>query len=70
MNKNKICVFDFETDGSNPLVCSPVQIAAIMIDPIKLEIISGSEFNANFKPEVLENDKDYVYTTDILDFHI
>jgi exonuclease I len=69
MNKNKICVFDFETDGSNPITCSPVQIAAIIIDPIKLEIIEGSEFNAYFKPEVLENDKDYEYTTDILDFH-
>ena len=69
MNKNKICVFDFETDGSNPNECSPVQIAAVIIDPIKLEIIPGSEFNANFKPEVLENDDSYNYTTDILDFH-
>lgn len=69
MNNNKICVFDFETDGSNPNECSPVQIAAVMIDPIKLEIIPDSEFNANFKPEVLENDTDYTYKTDILDFH-
>lgn len=69
MNKNKICVFDFETDGSNPNECSPVQIAAVIIDPIKLEIIPGSEFNANFKPEVLENSENYNYTTDILDFH-
>jgi DNA polymerase III epsilon subunit-like protein len=69
INYNKICVFDFETDGSNPKVCSPVQIAAIMIDPIKLEIIPKSEFNINFKPEVLETDSNYQYTTDILDFH-
>jgi exonuclease I len=69
INNNKICVFDFETDGSDPRVCSPVQIAAVMIDPIHLEIIDGSEFNINFKPEVLENDDDYVYQTDILDFH-
>ena len=69
MNKNKICVFDFETDGSNPNVCSPVQLAAIMVDPITLEIIKGSEFNINFKPEVLEQDENYEYTTDILDFH-
>jgi DNA polymerase III epsilon subunit-like protein len=69
MNYNKICVFDFETDGSNPRICSPVQIAAVMVDPIKLEIIPDSEFNANFKPEVLEGNDDYTYETDILDFH-
>jgi DNA polymerase III epsilon subunit-like protein len=69
MNNNKICVFDFETDGSDPYLCSPVQIAAVMIDPLNLEIIPASEFNANFKPEVLEKDPKYEYTTDILDFH-
>jgi len=69
INYNKICVFDFETDGSDPKQCSPVQIAALMIDPIKLEIIPKSEFNIFFKPEVLASDDNYVYTTDILDFH-
>ncbi|MEX0598341.1 MAG: hypothetical protein WD512_17770, partial [Candidatus Paceibacterota bacterium] len=39
------------------------------IDPIKLEIIPKSEFNIFFKPEVLSNDDNYTYTTDILDFH-
>jgi len=69
INYNKICVFDFETDGSDPRVCSPVQIAAVMVDPIKLEIIPKSEFNINFKPEVIEQDENYEYQTDILDFH-
>jgi len=69
MNKNKICVFDLETDGSDPKVCSPVQLAAVIVDPINLEIVKGSEFNINFKPEVLEDNENYVYTTDILDFH-
>jgi DNA polymerase III epsilon subunit-like protein len=69
INYNKICVFDFETDGSDPSVCSPVQIAAVMMDPISLEIIKDSEFNINFKPEVLEQNDAYEYTTDILDFH-
>lgn len=69
INYNKICVFDFETDGSDPFVCSPVQIAAVMIDPLQLSIIPGSEFNINFKPEVLENNADYIYEGDILDFH-
>lgn len=69
INYNKICVFDFETDGSNPFECSPVQLAAIMIDPIKLDIVPNSDFNIYFKPEVLEKDDNYQYTTDILDFH-
>lgn len=69
INYNKICVFDFETDGSDPSKCSPVQIAAVMVDPIHLEIIEGSEFNINFKPEVLENTENYKYETDILEFH-
>lgn len=69
MNYNKICVFDFETDGSDPSQCSPVQIAAVIVDPLNLEIVPGSEFNINFKPEVLEKDDNYEYTTDILDFH-
>lgn len=69
INYNKICVFDFETDGSNPALCSPVQIAAVIIDPIKLEIIPKSEFSINFKPEVMEKDENYEYQTDILDFH-
>jgi DNA polymerase III epsilon subunit-like protein len=69
INYNKICVFDFETDGSDPRHCSPVQLAAIMIDPVSLEIIKNSEFNINLKPEVMEKDDNYEYTTDILDFH-
>lgn len=69
-NLQKICVFDFETDGSDPSKCSPVQLAAIMVDPIKLEIIPNSEFNTYFKPDLLEEDKDYCYgDSDVLDFH-
>ena len=69
MLSKKIYVFDFETDGSDPTVCSPVQLAAIMVDPIKLEIIPDSGFNVFCKPEVMEKDPDYRYTTDIMDFH-
>jgi len=69
INYNKICVFDFETDGSDPSVCSPVQLAAIIIDPMSLEVIDDSELNIHFKPEVLENTENYTYETDILDFH-
>jgi DNA polymerase III epsilon subunit-like protein len=69
MNKNRICVFDMETDGADPKACSPVQLAAVIIDPLNLEVVKGSEFNINFKPETLEANENYVYTTDILDFH-
>jgi DNA polymerase III epsilon subunit-like protein len=69
-NLQKICVFDFETDGTDPLKCSPVQLAAIMVDPIKLEIIPDSEFNTYFKPDLLEQNQDYSYEdSDVLDFH-
>jgi exonuclease I len=69
-NFQKICVFDFETDGANPDKCSPVQVAAIMVDPIKLEIIPDSEFNINMKPELLSEKPEYDYSdSDVLDFH-
>lgn len=69
MLTKKICVFDFETDGSDPDKCSPVQLACVIVDPIKLEIVPNSEFNVNFKPEVMEDNIDYIYDTDIIDFH-
>lgn len=69
-NLQKICVFDMETDGSNPEVCSPVQIAAIIIDPNRLEIIKDSEFNISLKPTPLEENEEYSYSdSDVLDFH-
>lgn len=69
-NSQKICVFDFETDGINPDVCSPVQVAALIIDPFRLEIVKDSEFNINMRPELLEKDSEYSYAdSDVLDFH-
>jgi DNA polymerase III epsilon subunit-like protein len=69
-NIQKICVFDLETDGANPDLCSPVQIAAVMVDPMKLEIIEDSEFNITVKPLILEEKPDYSYAdSDVLDFH-
>lgn len=69
-NFQKICVFDLETDGVNPDICSPVQIAAIMVDPVKLEIVKDSEFNITVKPSALEERPEYSYSdSDVLDFH-
>lgn len=69
-NSQKICVFDLETDGSNPDVCSPVQIAAVIVDPFRLEIIKDSEFNISLQPSAIEENPKYAYeSSDILDFH-
>ena len=69
-NFQKFCVFDLETDGSNPDVCSPVQIAAVIIDPFRLEIVKDSEFNITLKPAALEEKEEYAYEdSDVLDFH-
>ena len=66
---NKICVFDLETDGANPNECSPVQIAAVIVDPVKLEIVKDSEFNIMMKPEKMEENPSNEYDNDILNFH-
>lgn len=69
-NFQKLCVFDLETDGANPDICSPVQIAAVIVDPLKLEIVKDSEFNINLKPSALQDNPDYDYSdSDVLDFH-
>lgn len=69
-NLQKICVFDMETDGVKPEQCSPVQIAAIIVDPNRLEIIPDSEFNISLKPSALDEDENYDYSdSDVLDFH-
>lgn len=74
MNNNKICVFDFETDGSDPSVCSPVQLSAVIIDSKRLEIVKDSEFNVYFRPEKLEKagasaTQDIYKDSDILEWH-
>ena len=73
MKKNNICVFDFETDGANPNICSPVQLSAVMVDTQRLEIIDDSEFNIFIKPEKIEDAKNpdiSIYSdSDILEWH-
>jgi DNA polymerase III epsilon subunit-like protein len=50
--KNNIVVIDFETGSLNPHRTQPIQLAAIMLDLKKLEMIPGSEFNAEIKPVI------------------
>ena len=58
MNKNKICVFDFETDGRDVKTLNPVQLAAVIVDPRKLELVNKAEFNSFMRPEGID-DEDY-----------
>ncbi len=59
MNFNKIVVFDFESDSTNPHTCNPVQLSAIIINPRTLDIIPNSEFNSFMRPINIDNE-DYV----------
>lgn len=66
-------MFDFETDGSDPNTCSPVQLSSVIIDSKRLEIIPDSEFNVFLKPERIEKTKnpdiDLYSDSDILEWH-
>lgn len=47
--KNNIVVFDFETISADPETTEPCQLGAVIINPTKLEIVPGSEFNSNIR---------------------
>lgn len=44
-----IC-YDFETAGKYPYISQPLSLSCVAIDPVRLEIISGSEFNSYIRP--------------------
>jgi DNA polymerase III alpha subunit (gram-positive type) len=69
INLNKICVYDFETDGVDTEVCNPVELAAVMIDPRKMEIIPSSEFHINIRPDDIVLPSYYEDHRDTIDFH-
>ena len=69
MNFRKICVLDFETTGKNPDICEPVQLAAVMLDARKLEIIPGSEFNTMMCPPDVDEPDFMEKYDDNLGFH-
>jgi DNA polymerase III epsilon subunit-like protein len=68
MNNNFFVVFDLETDSPNPEVCSPIQIAALVIHPRRLEILDGSEFCSWVKPDDFGKDY-YENHKDTIDWH-
>lgn len=67
--KNYICVYDFETDGANPEVCEPVQIASCIINPTTLEIMENSEFSSFMRPEGVDDDDYYEKNRDTIIWH-
>lgn len=69
MNFHPIVVFDFETDGTDPNTCNPVQLAAIVIEPRTLNIITDSEFCTYIKPDEINNDSYYNDHKDTIDWH-
>lgn len=51
MNRgNHYLIYDFETGGKNPLVCEPIEIAAIVLHYKTLEPIQGGQFHSLMKP--------------------
>ena len=69
LNLKKICVFDFETDSPDPHTCQPVELAAIMIDPRKLQFIDGSEFSSMMRPVNIDDEDYYEVHKDTIDWH-
>lgn len=51
MNFNTIIVMDYETGGLDAKRTQPTQLAAVAIDPRKLEIIEDSVFQSYVQPE-------------------
>jgi DNA polymerase III epsilon subunit-like protein len=69
MNRNKICVFDFETDGTNPQTLNPVQLAAVIVDPRKLEVIPNATFNSFIRPEDFDDPKYFEKHRNTIEWH-
>ena len=67
--KNNICVYDYETDGSNPATCEPVQLAACIIHPITLDIIENSEFCIDMRPINIDDEDYYTSHLDTINWH-
>ena len=65
--KKNIIEFDFETDGLKD--CQPVQIGAVVIEPMNLELIKGSEFCSMMKPIDINREDYYDNHVDCIKWH-
>lgn len=50
MIRNYVAVYDFETGSRNANRCQPLQLAAVMVDLEKLEVVPDSLFQSLIKP--------------------
>lgn len=62
-NERWIICFDLETDGPDPKICNPVEIAAVPINPDTLEIKRDAIFHSMIRPPNI--DKKEYFTDDI-----
>lgn len=69
MNFNKICVYDWETDGTNPHECNPVQLGAVIIDPRKLAYIEGAEFVSDMRPPDIDDAGYFAAHKETIEWH-
>ncbi len=69
MNFNKIVVFDFETDSTNPASCNPVQLASVIIDPRNLTMVSDSEFQSMMRPLDIDDDDYFIEHEETIKWH-
>lgn len=67
--KKPIIVFDFETTSVDTDTTDIIQIGAIVVDPIRLEIIEGSEFYSWSRPDLIDDPNYYLNNKSTLDFH-
>lgn len=68
-NQKKIIVWDLETSSVDPNTCDVFQIAALAVDPIKLQIIPNSTFNVWVKPDDVEKEGYYEQYKSTIDWH-
>lgn len=69
INNHTIIVLDFETDGKDPSICNPVQLACLAIHPRTLEIIPNSEFNSAMRPEDIDEPDYFTKHQDTIEWH-
>lgn len=69
INKNYFCVFDFETDAIPIETLNPIQLSALIIDPLTLDIVEDSEFNSGICPKEIEDPNYYDNHKSTIDFH-
>lgn len=69
-NNNYICVFDFETDSTDPRTCNPVQLGAIILEPENLTMVANSAFNSLIRPDDFD-DENYIRNHEsTIDWHV